>query len=61
MDLIEQLGGHLEVAKALGLAGNRVWNWRERGIPWRFRPTLAEMASEKGIKVPRDFLNGRAA
>lgn len=37
--VIDQLGGPAQLAKRLGLSGvnavQRVWNWRQRGIPAR--------------------------
>lgn len=60
-DLLEALGGAPEIAKKLGLAPNRVSNWRLRGVPWRYRLRLAKMAEEKSVKLPPRFLDSEAA
>lgn len=31
--------------------------WKRRGIPWRLRGTMAELARSKGIRLPRGFHN----
>lgn len=54
--LIEDLGGYAAVAKQLSLPANLVWNWQERGVPWRWRPKVASLAKRAKIKVPADFL-----
>lgn len=33
-----------------------VYKWAVNGIPWRWRPFLARMAKEKGVKAPKDLL-----
>lgn len=59
-DFIAALGGSGVVAAHLGLRLNRVGNWGKRGIPWQFRPAIAEMAKERRIKVPANFLRPHA-
>ncbi len=59
-DVIDQLGGATKVAKALGMKRNRVSNWRDRGIPWRYRVAVAKLAMTHGIKLPADFLEAAA-
>lgn len=54
--LIDQLGGYKEVAKQLGLKPNRVRMWRERGIAWEYRPSVASLAMVGKIEVPVRFL-----
>lgn len=53
--LIDDLGGNTALAKALGLTPNAVSNWRNRGIPWKTRPVIARMATERGVSLPEDF------
>ncbi len=55
--LIDKLGGPAAVLKALGLKQSRqsVSNWRNRGVPWRYRVAVAKLAAEKNISVPRGF------
>lgn len=54
--IIDQLGGASRVAADLNLDRNRVNNWRERGVPWRFRLAVLKLAKSRKIKVPEDFL-----
>ena len=54
-ELIDQLGGYKEVARQLGLKPNRVRMWRERGIAWEYRTTVAHLAMVGKIKVPTRF------
>jgi len=54
--IIDKLGGTTAVAAALGQNPNAVSNWRAREIPWRWRPALAKIASEKGVELPPEFL-----
>lgn len=60
-ELIEELGGTRAVSERLGLKLNRVSNWKRRGVPWPYRPTLAEWARRKGKKVPAGFLDAPEA
>jgi len=55
-NLIDSLGGSGVVAGELSLKTNRVSMWRDRGVPWRWRPRIAELAREKGVQIPADFL-----
>lgn len=54
--LIVALGDTAAVAEALGLRDNRISNWKQRGVPWRFRPKLAALAKRKRIALPEGFL-----
>jgi hypothetical protein len=53
---IDSLGGSNAVAAALRLSQNTVGNWKKRGVPWRYRPTLERMAERQGVAVPPDFI-----
>lgn len=55
-DFIEQLGGTGAVATELRQNDSTVSMWRVRGIPWRWRPTIAELAKRRGVDVPSGFL-----
>ena len=55
-ELIDRLGGTASVANRLGIADNRVANWRERGIAWRWRHQINLIAQQEGVEVPVDFL-----
>ena len=60
-DLIKALGGVTAVAQALGVSVSRVSNWGLRGVPWRYRPAIADMAKAKRVKLPAEFLQSEAA
>lgn len=55
-ELIHALGGVVRIGKTLGVSPSVVGNWHIRGVPWRLRPAVAELAASKGIDVPNDFL-----
>ena len=55
-EIIVALGDTGEVAKALGIADNTVSNWKQRGIPWRWKPRVAILAKERKVMLPADFL-----
>lgn len=59
--VIDELGGITIVANQLGTKPNVVANWKDRQIPWKWRPTIAAMAKAKGVKLPDDFLTPSAA
>ena len=59
-DLIDALGGAPKVAKELNLTTSRVGNWTVRGIPWRYRPAIAQLAKKQSVKLPPDFLHEAA-
>jgi hypothetical protein len=56
-NLIDDLGGASAIAEQYGLKANAVSNWRSRGVPWRYRPMLAERAKQMAITLPDDFLD----
>ena len=56
-ELIEQIGGIALVADKLGQSRQAVHNWCRRGIPWRWRYTIAQMAKAKKVALPDGFLN----
>lgn len=56
-DLIGALGGSGAVAKATGLNQSTVSMWRERGIAWRYRPMIADMARKAKVQLPDGFLD----
>ena len=62
-DLIDAFGGTQRLADEIRLNRSTVANWRKRGIPWRYRPTIAALATQRRIDLPRDFLHptGRGA
>lgn len=54
--LIVELGGTGAVASALGQQDSAVSMWKRRGVPWRWRPAVAELAEAKGVELPEGFL-----
>jgi len=53
--IIEALGiTHLSVI--VGQTPSSIRNWKARGIPWRWRVKVAEMAKRRKIALPGDFL-----
>lgn len=52
---LDKLGGNRAVAEKLDLAPNVVANWRERGIPWKRRHIIAQLAAECRVPLPHDF------
>jgi len=55
-DLIKSLGGPAYIARRLHASSRQVCNWRHRGIPGLLRPAIAELAKEKDVKLPKDFI-----
>lgn len=54
--LIDRLGGTRAVADALGQNLSTVSMWRQRGVPWRFRPAVANLAKRQKVPLPKAFL-----
>lgn len=60
--LIDALGGTAKTAKAAETTGRArlrsqtVSTWRQRGIAYEWRPTIAELARRAGVSLPPDFL-----
>ncbi len=55
-DIIVALGDNAAVADALGLSRSTTANWKERGIPWKMRAKVKELARRKRVSLPADFL-----
>ena len=60
-EIIKAFGGSGPLSRELKLPIGTVSIWRIRGIPWKWRPIIADMAKARKIKLPKDFLNARAA
>lgn len=60
-ELIDSLGGTGAVSDHLGVASNAVSNWTKRGVPWRFRPAVAQLAKQKRQPLPDGFLDPASA
>lgn len=64
--LLSRLGGKDVVLPALAERGIEVKpdafrKWRDNGIPFKYRPIIADIASKKRVAVPKDFLIPTAA
>lgn len=61
-EMISALGSRRAVAETISvLLGETVKlaavnMWAHRGIPWKFRPLMAEICKHRGITVPAGFL-----
>ena len=53
--LITAIGGDTIRAR-LSITSQRLHNWRVRGVPDIKRLAIANLAAEKGVSVPADFL-----
>lgn len=62
--LISEIGTNSQVAGIImERAGERVSPqsvamWKQRMVPWKWRPLIHEICAERGIPVPADFLVG---
>lgn len=53
--LIEKLGiEHL--ASAFAVSDHAIKKWLLRGIPWKDRATVRDVAARRGVRVPRGFV-----
>lgn len=59
--IIADLGGHEALAEATGYRAATVKQWKlsKRGIPWKDRAKVAEIAKAKRVKLPADFLHAK--
>jgi len=53
---IINLLGTAEVAKSCGRSVSAVQNWKVRGIPWRWRAKVGQIAKRRGVSVPVGFI-----
>lgn len=53
---IINLLGTAEVAKSCGRSVSAVQNWKVRGIPWRWRAKVGQIAKRRGVSVPVGFV-----
>lgn len=52
----EAVNAELAASGAEPLTLSSVSVWKARGIPWRFRPTIARLARSRNVLLPADFL-----
>ncbi len=59
-EIISQIGGSTFVADEMNFPQNRVSNWLKNGIPndIKIRAKIAQLANEKNVSLPDDFLAG---
>lgn len=57
--VIQKLGGP-EAFVLLGFSEAAVRKWMQRGIPWRVRARVRDLARQKGARLPANFLHERA-
>jgi hypothetical protein len=60
-DLLKALGGIIVVAEELDREPRAVKGWWYRGIPWKERAKLAELAKKKRVPTPANFFAERRA
>jgi hypothetical protein len=56
-DILEAIGDEALIAAAI--TPHCVKQWRYRGIPWRYRSTVAKLAAKKRVKLPPNFIEFR--
>lgn len=56
-EFIDRLGKTRLVAAELGVKQNLVCMWRQRGVSWRWRAAVADLAGSKGVTIPKGFLD----
>jgi hypothetical protein len=55
--LIAQAGSPKLAARELGSTDKRIFNWRHRGIPFRFRAAFRVVANRHGANLPEEWLD----
>lgn len=60
-DLLEALGGVEDVARALKRKPRTIKEWLYRGVPWKDRALVEDLAAAQGVKLPADFDRKRRA
>lgn len=55
-EIIEALGGHSAVARAIDVKTKIALHFATRGIPFKYRPKVKALARKKRLTLPPDFL-----
>lgn len=55
--IIARLGGRTAVAAMCGVNVEAVRKWELRGVPWRYRATVAAICRRRRIALPAQFLS----
>lgn len=53
-DVLAKIG--TEALLDFGYSDFCIRQWRRRGVPWKERPKVQELANANGVDVPADFL-----
>ena len=60
-EVIAGFDGYYKLAKLLEISPTRVWHWQTRGIPFRYRFKVAQLADQRDIQVGGyEFLETRS-
>lgn len=60
-DLVDALGGYIALAEALTKQTGRTFDartvhkWKTNGVPYRWRPLVAQLARARKIALPKGF------
>ncbi len=49
--ILEKIGATGAIADALGQSSETISNWKRRGIPARWKPSILAMAKKQGIEI----------
>jgi len=60
-EVIKSIGVEALVAAGFSEWAVRKWMAPDRGIPWKVRAVVADIARENHTKIPHDFLRSRRA
>jgi hypothetical protein len=52
-DVLARIG--TEALEGAGFSGDVLKQWRRRGISWKARPDVKQLAIENGVDLPADF------
>lgn len=58
-EVIQAIGA--DTLEAAGYTEDAIKKWRQRGIPWKHRANVAEIAKANKTRLPADFIVRRAA
>lgn len=60
-EVLDAIGDEALLAAGCSEHQTKKWRNKRRGIPWKDRGKVAEIARAKRIKLPADFLTERVA
>lgn len=56
--IIELIGATGVIAEALGQSSETISNWKRRGIPARWKPSILAMAKKQGLEIDENQFLG---